>query len=105
MRAPDGADLAAASSAGVEKVGAIGLQPADPDASRHLQPLEHRTTVRVDAADLAFVGLPRRMPELAIDPGNTGDEAVRLDGAPDGARLGVDLVDLALAVLPHPQAS
>ena len=45
------------------------------------------------------------MPQLAVDPGHAGDEAVGLDGAQDGAGVGIDLVDLAIAVLPHPQAA
>ncbi|MCY1527517.1 hypothetical protein D9M68_625850 [compost metagenome] len=45
------------------------------------------------------------MPEFAVDPGHAGDEAVRLDGAADRARRRVDLVDLAVAVLAHPEAA
>ena len=43
------------------------------------------------------------MPELAIHPGDPGDEAVGLDGAQDLARLGIDLMDLPVAILSHPQ--
>ena len=43
------------------------------------------------------------MPELAVDPGDAGDEAVGLDGAEDRAGLGIDLMDLAVAVLPDPE--
>ena len=60
---------------------------------------------RVDAADVALVAFPGAVPQLAVDPGHAGDEAVGLDGAQDGAGLGIDLVDLAIAVLPHPQAA
>src|SRR5262245_51369474 len=44
------------------------------------------------------------MPELAVDPGDTRDKAIRFDRAQDGARLGVDLVDFAGAVLSDPKS-
>src|SRR5690606_38935154 len=40
---------------------------------------------------------------LAIRPGDAGDEAVGLQRAQDAAGLRIDLVDLALAALAHPQ--
>src|SRR5262249_50310818 len=40
-----------------------------------------------------------------IDPRDAGDEAVRLDGAQDGSRLRIDLVDLPLPVLSDPERS
>ena len=43
------------------------------------------------------------MPELAVDPGDAGDEAVGLDGAENRPGLGVDLVDLSIPILPHPE--
>ena len=54
---------------------------------------------------LALVTFPGGVPELAIDPGDTGDEAVGLDGAKDGACLRIDLVDLAVPVLSDPERS
>src|SRR5262249_21682504 len=42
-------------------------------------------------------------PELAVDPGDAGDHAVRLDGAENLSGLGVNLVDLAAAVLADPE--
>ncbi len=92
-------------AAAIEEVGAVGLEPADAGAARHLEPLEHGAALRVDAADLALVAFPGAVPQLAVDPGHAGDEAVGLDGANDRAGLGIDLVDLAIAVLPDPQAA
>src|SRR5688572_2577556 len=43
------------------------------------------------------------MPELAIGPGDAGDEAVGFQRAQDLACLGIDLMDLARAMLPDPQ--
>src|SRR5439155_13472740 len=87
----------------IEKVCPIGLDPADDGAARHRQPLEHGAALRVDSTDIALVAFPGAVPQLAVDPGHAGDEAVGLDGAQNGARLRIDLIDLAIAVLPHPQ--
>src|SRR5688500_5601721 len=105
IRSAHGADLSARAAAAVEAVGAVGLEPADAGAARHLQPLEHRAALRVDPAQIALVALPGAVPQLAVDPGHAGDEAVGLDGAQDRVGLGIDLVDLAIAVLPDPQAA
>ncbi len=55
---------------------------------------------RIDASQLALVTFPRRVPELAIDPGDAGDEAVRIDRAKNRPRLGIDLMDLAIRYCP-----
>src|SRR5262245_10504056 len=98
-----GAYLAAAGAAAVEDAGAVGLHAAHRDAGRELEPLEDLARVRIDAAQLALLGFQGRVPELAVRPGHAGDEAIRLDRAQDGAGRGVDLVDLARAVLAHPE--
>ena len=49
------------------------------------------------------VALPRTVPELAVDPGDARDEAVRFDRAQNRAGIGIDLVDLPFAILPDPQ--
>ena len=43
------------------------------------------------------------MPELAVDPGDAGNDAVGLDGAKNGSRFGIDLMDPPPSVLPHPE--
>jgi hypothetical protein len=43
------------------------------------------------------------VPELSVDPRHPGDEAVRLDRAQDRPGLGIDLVDLPIAILAHPE--
>src|SRR6185369_3304262 len=45
------------------------------------------------------------VPHLSVDPGHAGDETIGFDGALDGAGGGIDLVDLAVAMIPHPQAA
>jgi len=49
--------------------------------------------VRIDAPQFALVGFPGAVPEVAVDPGDAGDEVVGLDGAQDPASLRIDLVD------------
>ena len=43
------------------------------------------------------------MPQLAIDPGDPGDEAVGFDGAKERPCLGIDLMDLPVPILSHPE--
>ena len=47
------------------------------------------------AAQLAFVAFPRGVPQLAVDPGHAGDEAVGLDGPLDRTRGRIDADELA----------
>src|SRR2546429_4315661 len=46
---------------------------------------------------------PGAVPQLAVHPGDAGDEAVGLQGAQHRPGVGIDLMDLAAVVLPHPQ--
>src|SRR5205814_5214509 len=55
------------------------------------------------APQIARVAFPGAMPELAIDPGDPGDDAVALDGAKNCSCLGIDLMDLPLPMLAHPE--
>src|SRR6266850_8602753 len=87
-RPADGAHLAARGAAAEEQVLTVGLEPADGDARGHLQALEDFAVLRIDAPDLALFALHRAVPELAVDPGNAGDETIRLDRLEDGAGLG-----------------
>src|SRR5687767_11395774 len=92
-RTANGADLSAASAARVKEVRPVGLQPAHADAARHLQPLQHGTAFWVDPPDIALVVFPCAVPQLAVDPGHAGNEAVGLDGPFDHTGSGIDLVD------------
>jgi PAS domain S-box-containing protein len=78
-RSAHGAHFAGRPAAEVEEVRAVALEAADVRARRHRQSLEHRTALRVHAAQLALVALPGAMPQLAIDEAHAGDEAVRFD--------------------------
>src|SRR5215813_11525572 len=99
------ADPAARSAAGVEEVALVRLEAGDLGPLRHRQLGEHGAGLGIDPPDLRLGILPGCVPELSVDPGDTGDEAVRLDRAEDRAGRRVDLVDLPLAVLADPQRS
>ena len=43
------------------------------------------------------------MPEFAVDPGYSGDDAAAFDGAKNCSRFGIDLMDLAAPMLSHPK--
>src|SRR5690606_26097407 len=47
--------------------------------------------------------LPGAVPELSLDPGDPGDEAVGLDRAKNRPRLRIDLMDPPVSILPHPE--
>src|SRR4030095_10483059 len=98
-----GAHFAAAGTAAVEDTGAAGLHSGHGDASGQFEALEDFARFRIDAADFALVGFQGGVPEFAVDPGNARDEPIRFDRAQDGAGLGFNLVNLAGAILSHPE--
>src|SRR5262249_40435397 len=51
----------------------------------------------------ALVTFPGAVPEFIVDPGHSGDEAVGLDGAKDRPCLRIDLMNLAVPILPDPE--
>src|SRR5262249_51863651 len=102
-RPADRPDLAAVAAAAEEAVGAVALQAGDERPGGHLQPLQQLAGLRIDSPHVAGLALPGAVPQLAVDPGDAGDETVGGQGAQDGPGLRVDLVDLALAVLADPQ--
>src|SRR5215213_1015300 len=102
-RPADGPHLPAAASSAEEPIAAVGLEPRHACARRHVERFQDLSRSRVDAPQVALVPLPGAVPELSVGPGDAGDEAVGLDGAENRTRLGIDLMDLPLAVLPHPE--
>src|SRR5947207_10690150 len=99
----DGPHLPAPSSSAEELIAAIGLEPRHAHSGRHLEPLQDLSRSRIDSPQIALVAFPGAVPELAVDPGDAGDEAVGLDGAKNRPGLGIDLMDLAAPILPHPE--
>src|SRR6202790_2306858 len=99
----DGPHLSAATSSAEELIAAIGLEPRHLHSGRHLEPLQDLSRSRIDSPQIAFVTFPRAVPELSVDPGDPGDEAVGLDRAKNRPCLGIDLMDLPVPILPHPE--
>jgi hypothetical protein len=100
---PDGAYLPALSASAEELFATIGLESRDVYSGRHLPPLQDFSCSWIDSPQLALVAFRGAVPELAVDPGDAGDEAVGLDRAKNPPRLRIDLMDLAIPVLPHPE--
>src|SRR5882762_4037257 len=99
----DGSHLPAPSSSAEELIAAIGLEARNAHSWRHLEPLEDLSRSRIDSPHIALVTFPGAVPELAVGPGDPGDEAVGLDGAKNRPGLGIDLMDLPVPILPHPE--
>src|SRR5690606_17018436 len=97
--------LRAGAATAEEAVRTVGFEPRHADARRHVEALAHLARVGIDATQLARVVLPCAVPELAVDPGHAGDEAIRLDRTQHGPGVGIDLVDPAVAPGAHPEAA
>src|SRR5215813_4257821 len=78
--------------------------PCRPDHTRwHRDPLQHLAVAGINPPQITFVAFPGAVPELAVDPSDPGDETIGLDGAQYRPGFGIDLMDLAVAMLPDPQ--
>src|SRR5271166_4489449 len=84
----DSSHLPAAAAAAEEPIAAIGFEPRYANSGWHLEPLQDLSRSRIDAPQFAFVTFQVGVPELAVDPGDPGDEAVGLDGAKNRPSLG-----------------
>src|SRR4029077_15999646 len=86
-------------------IAAIGFEPRNADSGRHVEPLQDLSRARIEPPQIALVAFPGAVPELSVDPGDPGDEAVGLDRAKNRPCLGIDLMDLPIPILPHPERS
>jgi len=93
----------AVSTAAEEPITAVRLQPRYAHARGHPQRLQNLACSGVDSPQLALVAFPGPVPERAVDPGNAGDKAAGFERAENFPGLGVDLMDLAVAILSHPE--
>ncbi len=91
LRGPaDRPQLPAPASAAEEPIAAIGLESRHAHSGRHLEPLQHVSRSRIDPAQFALVTFPGAVPELSVDPGHPGDEAIGLDRAKNRPGLRID---------------
>src|SRR5579871_451327 len=104
-RSPDRPHLPAVPATAVEPAAAVGLEPRHCDAWGHCNALQNLSRLGIDPPKLALLTFPGGVPELAFDPGDPGDEPVGFDAAQDPACLGIELMDLPVAILPHPEAA
>ena len=102
-RPPDRPDLPALSSSAEELIAAIRLKPGNVNPAWHLDALKNFSGSRIDLPQITLVTFPGGVPQLSIDPGDPGDEAVGLDGAKNLSCVGIDLMDLPVPILPDPE--
>jgi hypothetical protein len=70
----------------------------------HLKRLQNFAGSRIDSPQVALVVFPGCVPEFSIDPRDSGDEPIGLDGAKNGPCFGVDLVNLPVTILADPES-
>src|SRR5512144_1705301 len=104
-RPPNAPHFPAVPTAAEEPLAAIGFEARHDHSGRHVERRQHVSRSWIDASQFALVVFPGAVPEIAIDPGDAGDEAVRFDRAKDRAGLRIDAMDLPLAIVPHPERS
>ena len=99
----DGPHFPALSAPAEETISAVGLETRNIHAGWHVELLQDLSRSRIDSPQIALVIFPGGVPELAIDPGDAGDETVGLNRAKNCPCLGIDLMDLPVAILTHPE--
>jgi hypothetical protein len=99
----DGPDFPAPSPSAEELIASIGLEPRNKGAGRHLETLQDLSGPRIDSPQITVIAFPGSVPEISVDPGDSGDEAIGFDGAKNGPGLRIDLMDFPVPVLPHPE--
>ena len=65
-RSTDRPNLAAVTAAAEKAIAAIGFKARDADSGRHVEADEDFAGLRIDAPHVAFIVLPRAVPELAV---------------------------------------
>src|SRR5512132_1165846 len=99
----DGSHFPAISASAEESIAAIGLETRYRRSGRHNELFENFSGLRIDAPQFALVALPGAVPQLAVDPGDAGYEAIGFDRPKDRSRLRIDLMDLLVPILPDPE--
>ena len=99
----DGSHFPAASASAEELIATIGFESRHAYSRRHLDALQDLSRSRIDTPQVTLVIVPGAVPELSVDPGDSGDETAGLDDAKNRPCLGIDLMDLPVRILPHPE--
>lgn len=104
-RPPDYSDLSAPLSSAKESIATVRLEPRNQSILRHFKAFQDLSRSRIDSPDLALVPFGGGVPELPLDPRDPSHKAVGLYSTKDCPSLGIDLMDLPIAILPDPQRS
>ena len=56
--------------------------------------------MRIDSSQIALLTFPGAVPELTVEPGDPGDNAIDFDGAKNRLCLWIDLTDLSVPYCP-----
>jgi hypothetical protein len=83
----------------------IGLKSGNVHPSGHLNSLKNLSSSMIDLPQITFIPFPSGMPQLSIDPRDSGHEAIGFDCAKDRACFGIDLVNLPCPILPNPESA
>jgi len=102
---PNGSHLAAASAPAEELIGTIGFQARHACSRWHFETLQYLSRLWIHAPDVAFVTFPGAVPELSIDPGNAGDNAIGLDGTKYRPCFRINLMDFPAPTLSNPECT
>jgi len=102
-RAADRSHLPARRAAAEESVATIGFEPGHVHSRWHVDLLQHLARLGINSPQVALAAFQGGVPELSIDPGDAGHEAVGFDRAQNLACLRVDLMDLPITILSDPQ--
>src|ERR1700722_4903338 len=86
-----------------EPTAAVGLEARHDQPGRHPEALQNLSRSRIDSPQFALFPFPGAVPEFVVDPGDSGDEAIRFDGAKNRAALGIDLMNLPVSMFSHPE--
>src|SRR5476651_1178795 len=77
----DGSHFSALSAAAEELIAAVGFESRNARPGRHIERLQDRSGLGIDAVQIALFAFPGAVPEFAVDPCDPGDEAIGFDGA------------------------
>jgi glyoxylase-like metal-dependent hydrolase (beta-lactamase superfamily II) len=101
----DCSHLSASASSAEELIVTVGLESRDNQSGRHVELLQDLSRARIDSPQFCLLAFPGGVPELSVEPGDPGDEAVGFDRAQNRAGFGIDLMDLAVPILSDPECS